>query len=305
MTPYRSRMASPDDVDYKDGIQEIDPVSGYDTTGHRWNGIRELNTPFPRIALVFLGLAFVYSVITWILLPAWPLGRTYTHGLLGLTQEGEAISGFVALEKARQSWMGRFDKPDFVVLAADKALLGDAMPAAERLFEDNCAACHGRNGTGGPGFPDLADGYWLWGGDPKAIAETISVGINSSDKNTRFSQMPAFDSLSHSDRDKLADYVTALPEGKASASMPGAALFADNCSPCHGDDAKGGLENGAPSLADHSVIYGQDRLTVLNTLAHGRQGVMPTWSNRLSNAEINLLALYVVQLGTKQQEQVK
>ncbi len=306
MTPHRSRSASPDDVDFKDGIQEVDPVTGYDTTGHRWNGIRELNTPFPRIVLVFLGLAFIYSVITWVLLPAWPLGRHYTHGLLGLTQEGEAVNGFVALEKARQSWMSRFDnKPDFAALAGDKALLNKAMPAAARLFEDNCAACHGQNGTGGPGFPDLADAYWLWGGDHKTIAETIRVGINSTDNDTRFSQMPAFDSLSRSDRDKLADYVTALPQGKASASMPGAALFADNCAPCHGDDAKAGLANGAPSLVDHSVIYGQDRLTVLTTLAHGRQGVMPTWSNRLSSAEINLLALYVARLGSKQQGQAQ
>ncbi len=305
MTPHGSRITAPDDVDYRDGTREIDPVTGYDTTGHLWNGIRELNTPFPRIVLVFLALTFIYSVVTWVLLPAWPLGKNYTRGLLGLKQEGEALSGFVALETARQSWMSRFDKPDFAALAADKTLLGEAMPAARRLFEDNCAACHGRNGTGGPGFPDLADGSWLWGGDPDTIAETIRVGINSTDKDTRFSQMPSFDSLSRTEREKLVEYVTALPQAKASASMPGAALFADNCAPCHGDGGKGGLAMGAPSLADHATIYGQDRLAVLTTLAHGRQGVMPAWSNRLSTAQINLLALYVAQLGNGQAGQVQ
>ena len=305
MTTHRSRSVSPDDVDFKDGIQEVDPVTGYDTTGHRWNGIRELNTPFPRLVLVILMLTFIYSVIAWVLLPAWPIGKSYTHGILGLTQEGEAISGFVAIEKTRQSWLSRFDKPDFAALAADKLLLAKAMPAAARLFEDNCAVCHGQKGTGGPGFPNLADAYWLWSGEPKEIAQTITVGINSTDDDARFAQMPGFDSLSRSDRKKLADYVTALPQGKTSAKDPASALFADNCAPCHGDDATGGLENGAPSLADHSVIYGQDRHTVLTTLAHGRQGVMPAWSNRLSSAEINLLALYVAQLASKQNERTK
>lgn len=305
MTAHSSHNLPPDDIDYKDGTREIDPVTGYDTTGHLWNGIRELNTPFPRIVLVFLTGAVIYSVIAWVLLPAWPLGRDYTRGLLGLDQQHEAVQGFVSLEMTRQSWMSRFDKPDFVALAGDQALLGEAMPAAQRLFEDNCAACHGRDGTGGPGFPNLADGAWLWGGDPATIATTIKVGINSTDEDTRFAQMPAFDSLSPSDRDKLAQYVTALPQGKASASMPGAALFADNCSPCHGDDGNGGLANGAPSLVDKSVIYGQDHHTVLVTLAHGRQGVMPTWSNRLSTAQINLLALYVARLGQTHREQVR
>lgn len=277
--------------------REVDPVTGYDTTGHDWNGIKELNTPFPKIVIWALVLTFLYSVVAWVLLPAWPLGRDYTRGLLGLDQAQVAVEGARAMEDRRQAWLGRFAQPDFGALAADTALMTQAMPAAERLFQDNCAACHGATGGGGPGFPVLSDGYWLWGGDAGTIAETIRVGINGQHPDTRVAQMPAHDWLTPAERDSLADFVTALPEGKADPASDGGTLFADNCASCHGDKGEGGLANGAPSLADKSVIYGQDRATVIETLRHGRQGVMPSWSGRLPGDEVNLLALYVSRLG--------
>jgi cytochrome c oxidase cbb3-type subunit 3 len=277
--------------------REVDPVTGYDTTGHDWNGIRELNTPFPRIVLLFLLATFLYSVIAWILLPAWPTGRDYTRGLLGLDQGQVAVKGFEALGSQRQGWLARFDRPDFAALAADPALLSAAMPAAARLFADNCAACHGPGGTGGPGFPVLADHSWLWGGDPETVAETIRVGINSTDPDTRYAEMPSFAGLAQEDREALARHVAALPSGTAEKDGPAAALFADNCAACHGDAGDGGLMNGAPSLTDTATIYGQDEATVAETLRQGRRGEMPSWTPRLGPAEINLLALYVTRLG--------
>ncbi len=282
-----------------------DPVTGYDLVGHEWNGITELNTPLPKIAVIALLLAFIYSVICWILLPAWPTGTGYTRGLLGRDQGALAIAGYQKITASRAPWMSRFDKPDFATLAADSKLMAEVRPAAARLFADNCAACHGTGGTGGPGFPVLADKYWLWGGDPGTIAETIRVGINSADPNTRVSEMPNFSSLSRDDRATLAAYVAALPSGKAAAGSPGAKLFADNCTSCHGDAGEGGMNNGAPSLTDASVIYGQDVATVEQTLQFGRQGEMPTWAPRLGAAEINLLALYVSQLGDGKTEAPK
>lgn len=279
--------------------REVDPVTGYDTTGHDWNGIKELNTPFPKIAIVFMLLAILYSVVAWILLPAWPTGRGYTRGVLGLDQGRTAVAGFERLDALRESWMTRFDKPDFAALQSDPALMAEAMPAAERLFADNCAACHGTGGTGGPGFPVLADGYWLWGGDPETIAETIRVGINGTDPDTRVAEMPSFSWMGREDRETLAGYVAALPSGGADKDSPAAGLFADNCVACHGDTGEGGLMNGAPSLTDASVIYGQDAATVFQTISHGRKGVMPSWAPRLGTAEINLLALYVAGLGAQ------
>ncbi|MDO5757821.1 MAG: cytochrome-c oxidase, cbb3-type subunit III [Rhodobacterales bacterium] len=286
-------------IDPHTGHLEIDPVTGYDTTGHDWNGIRELNTPFPKLALWAMILTFVYSVITWVLLPAWPYGRDYTRGLLGLDQTEMASERYRAINTDRNVWMAQFDSGDFAKLQADDALMIPAMAAAHRLFQDNCAACHGTDGGGGPGFPVLHDDNWLWGGDPETIAETLHVGINAGGDDTRYAEMPAFDYLERSEHSALADYVTALPSGDADATSAGGELFADNCSGCHGEGGVGGLENGAPSLADESVIYGQDRATVLETLRAGRQGVMPAWSKRLTNAEINMLALYVANLSGK------
>ncbi|HQU68060.1 MAG TPA: cytochrome-c oxidase, cbb3-type subunit III [Albidovulum sp.] len=280
-----------------DDDRPVDPVTGYQTTGHNWNGIIELNTPMSRIAVWALVLAFLYSVVAWILLPAWPTGNHYTRGLLGLDQGAEAVDGYRQIHDARQGWMARFDDPDFAALAGDPAVMAEAGPAATRLFHDNCAACHGDDGGGGPGFPVLSDGYWMWGGDPATIAETIRVGINGTDPDTRISEMPRFDWMSREERAILADYVAGLPAQSADPGSPAAQLFADNCATCHGDTAAGGLDNGAPSLADASVIYGQDAETVNTTLWAGRHGTMPSWSGRLTPAEINLLALHVLRLS--------
>lgn len=276
---------------------EIDPVTGYETTGHDWNGIRELNTPFPKLVIWALVLTFIYSAVTWVLLPAWPVGRDFTRGVLGLDQGNMAVEAFQSLDARRNDWLARFGTEDPTVLRADDALLARAMPAAGRLFRDNCAACHGTDGGGGPGFPVLNDAYWLWGGDPETIAETLHLGINATGEDTRWAQMPAFDWMEKSEQVSLADFVSGLPSGAFDENAPAATLFVDNCSACHGEKAEGGLMNGAPSLADIAVIYGQDRETVLQTLRHGRQGVMPAWSDRLTDAQINLLAVYVAEMA--------
>ena len=286
------------EIDEETGHLEIDPVTGYDTTGHDWNGIRELNTPFSKIALWAMILTFIYSVVTWILLPAWPYGNNYTRGVLGLDQQTMADERYAAITEGRAFWMAPFDDGDFATAQADALVMGPAMLAADRLFQDNCAACHGSDGGGGPGYPVLNDTHWLWGGDPETIAETLHVGINASRDDTLFAQMPAFDWLERSERNALAEYVTALPTGSADASTEGGVLFADNCTACHGDGGMGGMENGAPDLTDTAVIYGQDHDSVLETLRLGRQGVMPAWSDRLTEGEINLLAVYVASLSS-------
>lgn len=277
---------------------EIDPVTGHITTGHEWNGIRELNTPFPRIVIWALLITFAYALVTWVLLPAWPIGRTFTKGVLRLDQGAAAIADYRDIAARRQEWMKRFAKPDFSALQADAGLMSLAMPAAARLFADNCAACHGTKATGGPGFPNLADKTWLWGGDPVTVAKTVRLGINGSDPNTRFSQMPSFAWVDPAMREKLALYVAGLPRGESNPEGPAAIFFSQNCVACHGKGGTGGLGTGAPSLTDGSVIYGQDVATVLQTLKRGRQGVMPSWDRRLSEEQINLLALYVSRLST-------
>lgn len=279
------------------GNRKVDPVTGYDTTGHDWGGITELNTAFPRIVIWALALTFLYSVVVWILLPAWPTGNGYTRGLLGLDQGEQAIEGFRDLSEGRLGWMSRFEGGKFDALKADEILMARAMPAAARLFADNCAACHGTSGQGGPGFPDISDESWLWSGVPEDIADVIRHGINADDPDTFYVEMPAFDWMERADRTSLAQFVADLPSSAADFESPVGILFSENCSSCHAEDGAGGLGIGAPSLTDEAVIYGQDPETVLQTLKRGRHGVMPAWSGRLSDAEINLLVLYITQLG--------
>lgn len=278
------------------GNREVDPVTGYDTTGHEWGGIRELNTPFPKIALIALAITVVYSLIAWVMLPAWPLGRDYTRGLLGLDQGNMAVERLSRIESRREEWLTRFEDPDFATIIMDETLMARSGPAADRLYQDNCAACHGATGQGGPGFPELTDDYWLWGGEPHTIAETMQVGINTDHPEARYAEMPRFDWMDRSDRRALAEYVSSLPSGLADDNSPSGDLFVENCVACHGEGGQGGLMNGAPSLTDDAVIYGQDMESVMDTLRNGRQGLMPYWSDRLSDAEINLLAVYVAGL---------
>jgi len=285
------------DADPHTGGRDIDPVTGYDTTGHDWGGIKELNTPFPKIALVALALTVAYSLVAWVLLPTWPLGRDYTRGLLGLDQQEMAVERLRDLETLRENWLTRFEEPDFETLVDDASLMAVAMPAADRLYQDNCSACHGRVGGGGPGYPVLHDDHWLWGGTPGDIATTLQLGINADHPDTRIAQMPAFDWMDRSERLALSEYVAAMPSGKTAPDSEAATLFAENCVACHGEDGGGGQMNGAPSLVDDAAIYGQDVDTVMETLWQGRQGVMPHWSDRLNEAEINALALYVTRLS--------
>ncbi len=283
-----------------DHPREVDPVTGYDTTGHEWNGIRELNTPFPRIVIWFLVLTIAYSVIAWILLPAWPTLSGHTRGLLGLDQGTMAHERLESVVRERNDWLESFADADFGGLQSDPDLLAKAFPAARRLFLDNCAACHGKDGRGGPGFPDLTDPDWLWGNEPEDIAETIRAGINSTHPDTRFAEMMAFGRmgmLTAEDLDRLADHVVALSAGNQEADPAAATLFEENCAACHGERGEGGLGVGAPSLIYGTPIYGRDRSTVRRTLHAGRAGVMPHWQDRLSDAEIHLLALYVARLG--------
>ncbi|WFE77241.1 cytochrome-c oxidase, cbb3-type subunit III [Roseinatronobacter sp. S2] len=281
----------------KTGSRAIDPVTGYETTGHDWGGITELNTPFPKIVLVALALTFVYSMIAWVLLPSWPLVRSYLPGVLGLDQGEMARVSFEGVTERRSAWLDQFASGDFAALAEDAALMATALPAAHRLFLDNCAMCHGQDGAGGPGFPALNSADWMWGGTPEDIAVTLQVGINAEHPDTRWAEMPAFEWMDRSERLTLSDYVADLPTGNADHESEGATLFDENCAACHNDQGAGGFMNGAPSLVDHAVIYGQDVDTVMDILLRGRQGIMPHWSNRLSDAEINLLALYTARLS--------
>ncbi|TIS57358.1 MAG: cytochrome-c oxidase, cbb3-type subunit III [Mesorhizobium sp.] len=289
-------------------VEELDPVSGRTTTGHEWNGIKELDTPIPRGVLMFLIVTHLFAVIWWFVMPTWPLGTTYTKGLLDTDQRKIVEEKLVAANAARAPWVDAIEKSSFDQILANPQLMEVVRETGHRLFGDNCAACHGRDGKGGKNYPDLTDHDWIWGGGPETIAATMRIGVNSSNPESRVSQMPSFG------RDQMLDpvqvrnvafYVHSL--SNASDSTPdnvatieaGRQVFLTNCAACHGEDAKGKMDMGAPNLTDQYWIYGGDLETIVTTVHGGRQGHMPTWDERLTPAEIKILALYVYQLGVE------
>jgi cytochrome c oxidase cbb3-type subunit 3 len=286
-------------------VEERDPVSGYLTTGHEWNGITELNTPVPRLVYIALAVTALFSFAYWILMPAFPLGSTFTRGLLGADDRAAVTASVRQAAAERAVWADQIAAKSFSAIQADPDLIAHVRTAGAVLFGDNCAVCHGRDAKGQPHFPNLTTNSWLWGGTPEAIAETIRVGVNSSNPNTRVSQMPAFgrDSmLKRDEMEKAVAYVMSLsgkpPADKAAADKiaAGKAVFAANCASCHGPEAKGNPEVGAPNLTDHYWIHGSSEDALYGDVWGGLQGHMPSWEGRLSPLDRKILALYVVSL---------
>ena len=283
-------------------VEERDPHSGYLMTGHEWNGIKELNTPVPRAVYFFLALTILFSVVLWILMPAFPTWTSYTKGLLNTDQRIIVADDLKRAAADRAAWAGRIEAEEFAAIQGDPQLVAYVRESGRTLFGDNCAACHGRAAQGGKGFPILTSSSWLWGGDPDAIAETIRVGINSSHPESRVSQMLAFGRegmISHEDIENVVAYVRSLsnqPGLPAERVTAGKEVFAANCASCHGENGAGQADVGAPNLTDAFWIYGGDEEAIFNTVWNGRQGHMPTWESRLSVLDRKILALYLVDL---------
>ena len=288
---------------------ERDPVTGRETTGHEWNGIKELDTPIPRGVLMFLIVTHVWAIFWWFMVPAWPLGVTYTKGLLGIDQQTTVEARVIDGQQQRSGWTTRLENEPYDTILADEALMRTVRDTGRQLFGDNCAACHGRDGRGRANYPDLTDDDWLWGGGPELIEQTMRVGINTAHPESRVSQMPAFGRDEMLDREQVrsvATYVYSLthPDYSTPENLDrinaGREVFVTTCAACHGENAQGDKEIGAPNLSDPYWVYGGDLDTIIASVHGGRQGHMPTWDERLTTAEIRTLAVYVHDLGTEQ-----
>ena len=282
--------------------KEVDSVSGTETTGHEWDGIKELNTPLPRWWLVIFYACIIWAFGYWVLMPAWPTLTGYTHGLLGYSQRAAVVTALDQLKAQRTSEATNLGKASLAQIVATPKLLDFALAEGHSVFGDNCAPCHGSGAQGFKGYPNLNDDDWLWGGTLADIQHTITVGVRSTSADTRQSQMPAFGRdaiLKPAQIDDLTEYVVNLSHRPADAAAVKRAtqLFADNCAACHGPDGKGDRQFGAPNLTDQVWLYGPTRADIRGQIVNGRGGVMPTWGGRLSPETIKSLAVYVHSLG--------
>jgi len=282
---------------------DIDRVSGRATTGHEWDGIKELNTPLPRWWILTFYATILWAVGYWLVYPAWPLVTNYTTGLFHYSTRASVADELASLETLRGEKMKVLGNASLADIEKDPALLALARARGKTVFADNCAPCHGTGAAGAKGYPNLNDDDWLWGGSLDQIMQTIQFGARSGNAKAHEGQMLAFGRdgvLKKEEIVTVANYVRSLAGlsiAPGSDVAAGKKIFAENCASCHGEGGKGNEELGAPNLTDQIWLYGSDEATLIETITSGRAGVMPAWSGRLDPVTIKALTVYVHSLG--------
>lgn len=252
-------------------------------TGHSWDDgqLTELNNPMPRWWLMLFYISIVFGLIYLTLFP----GLGNWKGLLGWTQEGRYEA---QMERAADEYGPIFTalaEKDIVELSQSK----EAMKIGQRLFNNYCTQCHGSDGKGSLGFPNLADKDWLWGGEPETIKQSILLG--------RRGGMPKGLIANDDDMAEMINYVQSLSgmtELKSGSTAPDKFAM---CAGCHGADGKGNPMLGAPNLTDDTWLYGGSEGSIKQTLTNGRAGVMPAHKDFLGEDKVHVLAAYVYSLS--------
>lgn len=284
--------------------EDRDALTGTATTGHEWDGIKELNTPLPRWWLNVFYATIIWSLGYFVAYPAWPGISSYTKGVLGYSSRADVAAEVDALKARRAAQAADLAKVELAAIKADPKLLAMALAQGKAAFGDNCAPCHGIGGAGSKGYPNLNDDDWLWGGTLDDIHTTLQHGIRSSnDGDTRIAAMPAFGRdgiLKKEEVRTVANFVLSLSGQATEAGFDkaaGAKIFTENCASCHGEKGQGNKDVGAPNLTDAISLYGGKIDDVVETITNSRNGVMPAWGARLDPITVKSLAVYVHSLG--------
>ena len=284
--------------------KEIDDISGVETTGHEWDGIKELNNPLPRWWLWTFYACIVWAIGYVIAYPAVPMISGATKGLLGYSSRGEFAEKVAAAKADQAVYLNQLNTMDVADILADDELARFARAGGASAFKVNCSQCHGSGAQGAKGFPNLNDDEWIWGGTIDAIYTTIAHGVRyEPDFDTRFNEMPAFGRdgiLNGEEILAVANYVASISGGEADRAIraEGQALFTENCAACHGESGEGVADLGGPALNNAIWLYGDNSIealtTQINTPSHG---VMPAWNVKLGDTVVKQLAVYVHGLG--------
>jgi cytochrome c oxidase cbb3-type subunit III len=283
--------------------REVDKITGTATTGHEWDGVRELNTPLPRWWLWSFYACIVWAVGYWVVYPAWPLISNSTQGVFGWHSRSAIESDLAELKVIRGPMVGKLAAASVAEIIADPQLLDFARAQGRVAFADNCAPCHGAGGGGSKGYPNLNDDDWLWGGKLADIEATIRHGARAGDDKGRQGNMPAFgrdNILKANEISAVADFartLSGLPAEQGADLALGKKVFADNCAACHGPEGKGSRDAGAPNLTDKIWLYGSSKETIVQGIVNGRGGVMPNWQGRLDESTLKSLIVYVWTFG--------
>ena len=281
--------------------EHIDDVSGVKTTGHVWDGIRELDNPMPRWWLWTFYLCIIWAAAYAVAYPAIPLINGATPGLLGYSSRADVVAELADAKDAQSVYLDKVAATPLDQIESDPELLRFAIAGGAAAFKVNCIQCHGSGAQGSAGYPNLNDDDWLWGGTVDQIFATISHGIRfQGDEDTRVSEMPAFaDVIEPAEIRQVAAYVVSLTGTPHDPAMvePGKQLFMDNCAACHGENAEGNQDLGAPNLGDAIWFYGNTETEIATQIGKPKHGVMPAWLARLGEPTVKELAVFVHSLG--------
>ncbi|MBV0890993.1 cytochrome-c oxidase, cbb3-type subunit III [Paracoccus sp. Z118] len=277
------------------------------STGHSWDGIEEYDHPLPRWWLWTFYATIIWSVGYVLAYPAIPLINSATQGLLGHSVRSEVAGEIQRFEEANAPIATRLASVELEQIGQDPELLNYASNAGGAIFRTFCAQCHGSGAQGSSGYPNLLDNEWLWGGTMEEIHTTVLHGIRDPlDPDTRYSEMPRFGTdqmLDDQQIDQVVHHVLAISGNPHDAALAaeGEVIFVDNCSACHMEDGTGDQFQGAPDLTDAVWLYGADGqadpATIRRIVHDGPFGVMPSWTDRLTESEIRAVATYVHGLG--------
>lgn len=290
----------------KKSAPEFDHISKVETTGHEWDGLKELNNPLPRWWVWVFLITIIWSIGYWIVYPAWPTISGSTKGSIGWTQYSKLANEQQEITDRKKDNLELLSKTEIGDIKNNESLYRFTIKGGEAAFKDNCATCHGTGAQGALIYPNLNDDDWLWGGTLEDIQTTITHGIRSyGDDNTRDSQMPAFgrDKILEPEQiSSVADFVLTLSKNENEAEMTesvlaGQAIFAENCASCHGEKGQGGREFGAPALNDAIWLRGSEKANIVNMIVNANMGMMPHWQGRLDTNTIKMLASYIHSLG--------
>jgi len=283
--------------------RETDSATGVETTGHEWDGIKELNNPLPRWWLWTFYATIVWSIGYVIAYPAIPLIDDATKGVLGYSSRAEVAAEIEKADAAKGEMVAKIATTPVGEIRNDQALFQFAVSAGRSAFKVHCSQCHGSGAAGSPGYPNLNDDDWLWAGTVEGIAETIRHGVRfAGDDDTRYSEMPAFGRDGMMDKQQIAQtaaFVRKLGglDHDADQAAAGGPLYADNCASCHGTGGEGDRETGAPRLTDPIWHYGESQAEIAQQIHLPKHGVMPGWGARLGESVVKQLAVYVHSLG--------
>jgi cytochrome c oxidase cbb3-type subunit III len=256
-----------------------------ETTGHVWDGdLTEYNKPLPRWWMVLFVLTVIFGLVYLALYP----GLGSFEGTKKWTQEAQYRAQSEKADALLARVLAPFEKESVEALTRDPA----AIRRGRNIFLNNCAGCHGSDGRGAPGFPNLADKDWLWGNTSDAVLASIQHG--------RTGVMPPWGPvLGAAGVEDTLTYVMSLSGRKLPAGNAalGKQKFAEVCAACHGVEGHGNPLLGAPNLADNVWLHGGSVASVRDSIAKGRQGQMPAHAEVLGEVRTKLLAAYVLSLS--------